>query len=727
MRGKSFFLIFLLVSLINLPLAFPQEVDYVYVSVEISGRNVIFLGETVSINVAANVTPVHLMIYAPNEEVVYDVWVEANSTTQFTPSWDVYGLYTVKALCGDVTTETWFWMQNLKGMAVAPSQSVWVWKGVTYNLSTVFEAGKISTYLLTASYEGKSFSVEWLSEVFTKLKPTEVKLESNGECWHIKTYSAKNKIDSWIMNTWFGVKIRVNGTLEKETTFKWNFKNVYDNILWQLDGIRLRADSANLIFDYSDMASRSVGCTYTLDKTNMKLDVYLQPNFDIDPTIFQDGFESGDFSAWDYTAGEPEVVNTTNHHGAYCLKAGAEWDYVAKAGLSQSDTLYVRGYFKFSALPANNGDFVVFMHLRNSNYADLACTYLRKDENGVQVVGILDFGSWENSEYAIILNVNQWYCFELKYYKHTTNGELRLYLNGTEVCTLLNRQFVDRADIINVGWVMGPYYTGIIHADCIVVADTYIGPEGAQYSRDASQYATFSFVTARTATLQRTATQNLGTTFISQPLSMLGRVGQQLMGFTFTSQSTINSIRSAEQNIDLSLFAWKMGSFIRPAQQSISAFFSVDRFGNFIRYAVASLTFALETFVEKIGAIIREATVTFSLIFESGRNATLQRFGIIDLSFTSITTRLAELLRQVSETLSFTFSGLGCIPMLIEVFASLALQFSTSNFSFIVNPYYASKTLVFAVGGFAFIMAIVALAFSAKRWREKKEETEEEY
>ncbi|MEM2568190.1 MAG: hypothetical protein QXH20_06965 [Candidatus Bathyarchaeia archaeon] len=633
-------------------------------SVEISGRNVIFLGESVSINVAANVTPVHLMIYAPNEEVVYDVWVEANSTAQFTPT-EVYGLYTVKASYGNFMAETWFWLQNLKGMAVAPSQSVWVWKGITYNLSTVIEAGKISTYLLTASYEGKSFSVEWLSEVFTKLKPTEVKLESNGECWHIKTYSAKNKIDSWIMNTWFGVKIRVNGTLEKETTFKWNFKNVYGNILWQLDSFRLRADSANLIFDYSDMASRSVGCTYTLDKTNMKLDVYLQQNFDIDPTIFQDGFESGDFSNWTGTyvdTGQTlEVSTEQKHHGTYSVKTvctDASKRAFAYKEWSTVETVYARVYvYVTQAVLSASTRSLMFLMLHDKSYPITSVGRARKLWVGIVSPNrnfLIQYSDDNNSPAGSYtssktLSLNTWYCIEVMH-KHGdgTNGIYRVYINGeleVEWTGLDTNNFY--ADRLKVGMVEGWYDTndyGTWYIDCVVVADTYIGPEGAQYIRDASQYATFSFVTARTATLQRSATQNLGTTFISQSLSMLGRVGQQLMGFTFTSQPTINSIRSAEQFIALSL--------------------SVDRFGNFMR--------------------------------------------------------------QASETLSFTFSGLGYIPILIEVFASLALQFSTSNLNFIVNPYYASKTLVFAVGGFAFIMAVVALAFSAKKWREEKK-TEEEY
>ncbi|MEM2704041.1 MAG: hypothetical protein QXR45_12865, partial [Candidatus Bathyarchaeia archaeon] len=242
--------------------------------------------------------------------------------------------------------------------------------------------------------------------------------------------------------------------------------------LW-VNGILLASSTTEMMFNNAVLVR--VGATWTDDKNFITYFDYAKINDTKSEGIhflFKDSFESGDFSAWDYTAGEPEVVNTTSHHGAYCLKADAEFDYASKTGLAQSDTLYVRGYFKFSALPQNPGDNVIPLLLRRSDGAILAGFELINEDN-IQKIRLIDMITWETSDYITTLNVDQWYCFEIKYYRHSINGELRLYIDGVERCTLLNRQFADRADIINVGWVWGAY-TGIIHADCIAAADNYI-------------------------------------------------------------------------------------------------------------------------------------------------------------------------------------------------------------------------------------------------------------
>ncbi|MEM2995645.1 MAG: hypothetical protein QXI91_06520, partial [Candidatus Bathyarchaeia archaeon] len=40
-------------------------------------------------------------------------------------------------------------------------------------------------------------------------------------------------------------------------------------------------------------------------------------------TIFSDGFESGDFSAWTGTVGSPTIVSSPTHHGAYAARFGS--------------------------------------------------------------------------------------------------------------------------------------------------------------------------------------------------------------------------------------------------------------------------------------------------------------------------------------------------------------------------------------------------------------------
>jgi len=521
------------------------------VSVVVLGRNVIFMGESVQVRVDANVTPVNVQIFMSDGTLAYDGWVEANSTFNFSPKSDVYGLYTVKAVYGEAAAETWFWVADLRGMAIAPSTSIWVWKGVTCNLTTVLEAGKISTYLLTASFEGRSFAVEWLSEVFTKLKPTEVGVWSNCEVWHIKTYSVKNKIDSWIMNTYFGVKIRVNGTLEKATAFKWNFKNVYGNILWQLEGFRLPCESANLIFDYSDMASRSVGCTYTLDKTNMKLDVYLQPSFDIDPTIFQDGFESGDFSAWTGTSvsgGTATVVSTPTHHGSYAAKFETTilggYARVYKVLASAYAIIHVRVYVYLNNLPTADGQIMRFVRFENTINGWVG-------DSGIKNVGGTIYPYRRHyirgvTEYTgttpLNLSTGVWYCFEDRRVIDGANGEIRIWLNGTEVLTNTGLDTDDRGNIDRINAQLHTeYITTPVSCviDCVVVADTYIGPETAKQWNNVATW-THQLIT-RQWTLVETWTQTLITRTwqltAEWNIQLITRVWQQINQWSLTLQA----------------------------------------------------------------------------------------------------------------------------------------------------------------------------------------------
>lgn len=477
------------------------QVEATELSVEVVGRNVVFIGESVEIRNTCNVSVVNFEIYSPDNMLVYSGVQSANSSFTFTPSMG-YGLYTVKAYAGDTVAETWFWMQDTRNMAVAPSSFVTVWKGLTCSFSTVFEAGKISTYLLTVSFETASLTLDWLSEVFTKLKPIEVKVESNGECIHIKTYSAKNKIDSWIMNTWFGVKIRVNGTLEKSTTFKWNFKNVYGDVLWMLDGLRVQAESAGLVYDYSDLNQRSYGCHYTLDKTNMKLDVYLEPNFDVDPVIFQDGFESGDFSTWtetSITSGASLTVETTNpHHGSYSARSyifsQPAWTNAfckKNLGTTYSEVpVYFRVYVYVDNF-SSTGHLRGFMHLRGSGRVMFT---VGLHSNRALRLYRFHNGSYYNTISTTILDLDTWYCVEIKGVADidgSGDGEVRVYLNGNEVSDLtFTNQIHDSYSglrYVEAGCIDGYNTEATIYIDCVVVADTYIGPEpeappGQEYS-----------------------------------------------------------------------------------------------------------------------------------------------------------------------------------------------------------------------------------------------------
>ena len=220
-------------------------------------------------------------------------------------------------------------------------------------------------------------------------------------------------------------------------------------------------------------------------------------------TIFEDGFESGDFSAWTGTstsAGETaEVVTTDPHHGSYHAKfvcdgsSNGEYAYVYK---TVSETvLYTRAYFKIlTSLPAS-GKYYRLIQYRtdgHSNFANLGIV----NSAGTIYWQIDCFAGTDRYQYDIQLNT--WYCLEFYAKVNTASGELKGYINGEELLSLTADFSGDT--VINRVEVGERYSNGqtahTIYVDCVVVADTYIGEEGGvtevQISDSASGNETLS-------------------------------------------------------------------------------------------------------------------------------------------------------------------------------------------------------------------------------------------
>jgi hypothetical protein len=499
MRGDkrlfSFFFCVLLVFGTFLPFIFAQETgktDSYTLNVEVVGRNVLFVNEQVSLKTSSNASQVLVQIFDRLNTTQYSKYVAGNSTFAWLPP-VVYGLFTVKASVGEQVCATWFWLQDTRGFSVAPSTSIWGWQGLTCNLATAVSAGKVSTYNFQVARENGMFETEWLSEVFSNLKPTEYSVEANAAgCVHIKTYSAKNQIDSWVMNTWFGVKIRVNGTLEKPTTFKWALKAVSGNVLWQVGGLRVPTGSGNLVYDWSDMDSRSTGVSYVLDKMGLKLDVYLQSSFDLDPTIFSDGFESGDFNAWTETGVTVSkctltVQSTTKHHGTYAASIVNAFDGDNQIGQiwktlgAATGEIYVRVYFYFQTLSLDAG-----------TSCSILCLGVDADilrlKVGVKNVGGTYYLALKNTvggsrSTGSALSTGQWYCVELQY--SDASNFAKVYLNGVLDITVTDGSYSSDIQCFFLGERESDTNNACAYyADCVVAADAYIGPEstGTNYN-----------------------------------------------------------------------------------------------------------------------------------------------------------------------------------------------------------------------------------------------------
>ena len=197
--------------------------------------------------------------------------------------------------------------------------------------------------------------------------------------------------------------------------------------------------------------------------------------------IFSDGFESGDFTAWTGTAGTPTIVTTPVHHGTYAaqLQAGEGVNkFVYKDLGATYQTLYARLYWRISVLPAVN-KFVDLIDLTAGQGAYSAVA----DVGYGQVSGVFNWyyrllGNYYQG-YVETISVDTWYCIELKCLVSATIGEIRVWINGVERIT----QTGLNTGSTNLGRMYAMFYQAPwatnAFADCVVVADTYIGPEPA--------------------------------------------------------------------------------------------------------------------------------------------------------------------------------------------------------------------------------------------------------
>jgi hypothetical protein len=213
-------------------------------------------------------------------------------------------------------------------------------------------------------------------------------------------------------------------------------------------------------------------------------------------TIFAHGFEGGDFGtdpntgyAWTGTDGSPTVVTSPVHHGSYAAQFDASEEVCYKTLSQTLSTIYYRIYIRFSADVGDTADDrFPFLQIYNNTARD--------DEN--MIMELYRWNIWGTKSWRLwalesgtlgaraesdtpVFVANQWYCIEVKVVISGTVGEYHVYFDGTEE-TNLRRLNVDNDDRGNAGivqtgirFIVGPVPT--VNVDCVVVADTYIGPE----------------------------------------------------------------------------------------------------------------------------------------------------------------------------------------------------------------------------------------------------------
>jgi DNA-directed RNA polymerase subunit RPC12/RpoP len=186
--------------------------------------------------------------------------------------------------------------------------------------------------------------------------------------------------------------------------------------------------------------------------------------------LFSDGFDDGTFDAWTGHSGG-SIVESPVHHGSYSMKRDADGDRAYKYLPSSYSKVYGRLYWQLDALPTTD-----------------TLTTIWRFYNGASVFFLLDYWNdggtykWRlraeeistSDTYTQTISVNTWYCLEVLY--DADNDLHKLWVDGVERISF-SAVVAAAMERCSVGVNGGAWWTHNEYADCVVVADAYIGPE----------------------------------------------------------------------------------------------------------------------------------------------------------------------------------------------------------------------------------------------------------
>ncbi|PVX24646.1 MAG: hypothetical protein CW716_09620 [Candidatus Bathyarchaeum sp.] len=196
--------------------------------------------------------------------------------------------------------------------------------------------------------------------------------------------------------------------------------------------------------------------------------------------IFSDGFESADFSNWNATENSPTIVQTPLHHGSYAMQAvlanSASTNCRASKNITSTSEAYLRCYVRMEDLFTGSGLKGIGPRFYYSGgaraYAIVDCSNHKWGvRNHVNSETFYETGTSE-------INADEWYCLELYMKIDSSNGELKLWVNGE----LKIEQIGLNTGTDNITGVSANTYSQLaegtertIYLDSVACADKHIG------------------------------------------------------------------------------------------------------------------------------------------------------------------------------------------------------------------------------------------------------------
>lgn len=238
-------------------------------------------------------------------------------------------------------------------------------------------------------------------------------------------------------------------------------KTVFDETKWRVPPRFLKSSEA-----MSEYAHKVLAPTLTSEQRKL-LFVYFTE-------FFNDGFESGDFSEWTSTSGSPGVQSSVVHDGSYALSAGTSSHYVTKTFTAQS-SVYCRFYVRWTTNPSS-GNYFSFANIRGADHTYLQQFAVANDSGTIKWAYYDTTWHVANSPNP---TMDTWYCFEVHWEQNTSNGEI--WVDGSSTFSGISCKDNDYGKLL-VGCIWLTSGTNTFYVDCVVVADTYVGPETSTQS-----------------------------------------------------------------------------------------------------------------------------------------------------------------------------------------------------------------------------------------------------
>lgn len=246
---------------------------------------------------------------------------------------------------------------------------------------------------------------------------------------------------------------------------------------WQFAGWSGDLTGPDLVKTITLTGNKTVTATFTLPPSH----------------IFDDGFESGTFSAWSSqtrTTGETTTVvsniaNTGSYSAMFTSDGGLSYEraYTSRSGLSLSE-IYTRAYVYVdqSGIVDNADRFYFIQIVAGSNV--VAYGGWRQDSSGNLHWHLM---TRDGTNYVGVYSTttpatDTWYCMELHWKSDATAGLGELFVNGELVASITDRNTANYGSATNVRAGLPEIYNcaaTTAYIDDVAIDDSYIGPIGS--------------------------------------------------------------------------------------------------------------------------------------------------------------------------------------------------------------------------------------------------------